>query len=66
MENNNKQLFWGYLHQSGTIQVKRYFGELDLAEAYESPFVKQVISQFWASDPDEALKIIKEKLHEKN
>ena len=31
--------WWGYLHTNGTIQVKRYFGEADLGEADESPFV---------------------------
>lgn len=34
--------WWGYLHASGTLQVKRYFGPLDIQEAQESPFVNEV------------------------
>jgi len=40
-----KNLWWGYLHENGTIQVKRYFEPLDIQEALESPFVQ------WAAGP---------------
>lgn len=55
----NKLLWWGYLHTSGTLQAKRYFDELDIREAHESPFCKQVVGPFEASGRDEALLIVK-------
>lgn len=61
----NKNLWWGYLHINGSIHPKRYFGESDLAEAYESPFVKTVVHQFWAANREEALETIKKELLEK-
>lgn len=51
-------VWWGYLHTSGTIQAKRYFSPEDISEAHESPFVAQVVAPFSASDRDEAINII--------
>lgn len=34
----SKTQFWGYIHTEGTMHIKRYFGPLDIEEAYESPF----------------------------
>lgn len=62
----SKNLWWGYIHTNGSIQAKRYFGELDIAEAYESPFIKTVVHQFWATDREEALETIKKELLEKS
>lgn len=62
---NNKLQWWGYLHTSGTYQAKRYFGALDTDEARESPFCKIVVGPFYASDREEALKIVKERTDEK-
>lgn len=62
----NKLLWWGYLHTSGTLQAKRYFGELDIQEAHESPFCKKVVGPFEASDRDEALTIVKNLTDEKD
>jgi hypothetical protein len=38
----SKMQWRGYLHTNGTVQIKRYFTELDIEEALESPFVKRV------------------------
>ena len=53
--------WWGYVHQNGTIQVKRFFSQLDLDEATESPFVYAVYGPFNAGDRDEAIRIVKGK-----
>jgi hypothetical protein len=56
-----KNLWWGYLHTSGTLQAKRYFSELDIEEANESPFCEIAVGPFEAEDRDEALRIVKER-----
>jgi hypothetical protein len=58
----NRNLWWGYKHINGNIQVKRYFGIQDLYEAKESPFVDCHTEPFEASDREEAIKITKEQL----
>ena len=60
-----KQLFWGYKHTSGTYQAKRYFGALDTDEALDSPFCQIVVGPFYASGRDEALEIVKRLTDEK-
>lgn len=57
----NKNQWWGYVHVSGSIQAKRYFGPLDIQEANESPFCETVYGPFEAEDREEALSIIKSK-----
>lgn len=52
-------LWWGYQHTSGTLQVKRYFNQQDVEDAYASPFVDQVVGPFEAASRDDALKILK-------
>lgn len=59
----NKNLWWGYQHQSGSLHVKRYFDKQDIEEAEESPFCEIVIPPFEANDREEALIILKEKLN---
>ena len=56
----DKILWWGYIHQNGSIQVKRYFSYLDLQEALESPFVERVYGHFHADSREEAINHIKE------
>jgi len=58
---NGKFLWWGYKHQSGSLQAKRYFDPLDIEEANESPFCEIVVGPFEAEDRDEALRIVKER-----
>jgi len=52
----NKNMWWGYRHESGNIQAKRYFEPLDISEAKESPFCKTVSGPFEAIDREDALK----------
>ena len=54
--------WWGYEHQSGSLQVKRYFSSLDVEEAIESPFCKKVRGPFLAMDRDDAVRQLKELL----
>ncbi len=56
-----KQQWWGYKHTSGTYQAKPFYSQLDLDEAYESPFCDQVVEPFEAEDREEALAIVRNK-----
>lgn len=58
MENQN--LWWGYLHTSGTLQAKRYFEPRDIQEANESPFCAEVVGPFSAANREDALRQVKE------
>lgn len=53
-----KNLWWGYYHENGSIQVKRYFDREDLVEARRSPFVVSVKGPFEAENREEAIKIM--------
>lgn len=53
-------LWWGYIHVNGNIQVKRYFDKRDIEEAHESDFVASVYGPFEAEDRQTAIKKIKE------
>ena len=55
-----KNLWWGYRHVSGTLQAKRYWDKRDIDDALESPFVAQIVHPFPANDRDEAIKYIEE------
>lgn len=59
----DKLKWWGYKHVNGSLQAKRYFEDQDwvLDDAYESPFVDQVVRPFKAEGREEALKIIQDK-----
>lgn len=50
--------YWGYIHENGSLIMKRYFSTLDLSEALKSPFVKEVFSPVGADDIQHARKII--------
>ena len=52
MSNN---LWWGYLHTDGSIQVKRYFSYEDIEKAEESPLVKEFTLAFEADNRDDAI-----------
>lgn len=49
--------WWAYIHSNGSLQVKRFFSEIDLEEAEQSPFVKRVIQPFEAKNRDDAYSI---------
>ena len=57
-------MWWGYLHQNGTIQVKRWFGDhRDYTEdCAGNEFVVRVVPPFEAAMREEALCIITERL----
>lgn len=51
-------LWWGYKHTEGTYQAKRYFDQMDIDEAMESPFCAVVVQPFEADGRDEALAFV--------
>jgi hypothetical protein len=53
--------WWGYLHENGTVNAKRFFSQGDLDEASESPFVVHIVERFYAKNRDYALGVIIEK-----
>lgn len=57
--------WWGYLHTSGTLHVKRYhpdFGDGDIDDAYDSPFCAKVMGPFNAPDRDAAIEFLAKSL----
>lgn len=64
---NNYIMWWGYLHQNGTVQVKRWFGDhKDYTDDCEgNDFVQKVVTPFVAKTREEAEKIIISKLESK-
>jgi hypothetical protein len=60
--------FWAYLHESGHIHLKRYWGketQSAIDDAFDSTFVVDVCDPFEASSRDEAVKIASQKLSDK-
>ena len=68
--NNNNNMkpntiyWWGYLHQNGTPQLKRWFGDhKDYTEDCEgNDFVLEVVRPFEADTRDEAEQILLSRL----
>jgi hypothetical protein len=58
----NKLLWWGYLHENGSLQVKRYFDPMDIQEANESPFVQVTFGPWDCENRDEAIQKLKRSL----
>lgn len=58
-----KHYWWWYIHENGSIQVKRHFRdkdtELSIQDANESPFVQEVYGAFMATDREDAIMKIK-------
>jgi len=54
-----KNLWWGYRHVSGSLQVKRYFVPLDIQDAEDSGFCEEVYPPFEANNREEAIAHIK-------
>jgi len=59
-----KTMWWGYLHQNGTIQVKRWFGDHKdyKDDCYGNEFVVRVVPPFAAESREDAEKYLKEML----
>ena len=54
--------WWGYIHQNGMLQVKRFFGDMgDLDEARSSPFVLIVFQPIPAESREDAITKFKTK-----
>jgi hypothetical protein len=60
----NDIMWWGYLHQNGTIQVKRWFGDHKdyTDDCYGNEFVQKVVPPFTAANREEAIKILEQRL----
>ena len=46
--------WWGYIHKNGSTHLKRFFSDLDIQEAKESPFVREVFGPWEAADHEKA------------
>lgn len=60
----NETFWWGYLHSSGTVQVKRWYGDhKDYTEDCEgNDFVVQVVRPFAADNLEKATEFIQKQL----
>lgn len=60
----NKTMWWGYLHQNGSIQVKRWFGDHEdyTGDCEGNEFVQQVVRPFEADTREKATEIITQRL----
>lgn len=60
----DKNMWWGYLHSNGTVQVKRWLGDhKDYTEdCIGNPFVVKVVKPFEAESREDAESYIKFKL----
>lgn len=60
-------MWWGYLHENGSIQVKRWFGDhKDYTDDCDgNPFVIEVVEPFAASSRDDAYAIISNRINDK-
>lgn len=65
MTNNN--MWWGYLHQNGTAQLKRWFGDVQdyTTDCENNPFVLKVVKPFAAASHEEAMEVLVRSLKEK-
>jgi len=59
---DNSIRWWGYIHENGSLQVKRYFGPEDISEAWESPFVMKVFGPWAVNSREEALEKLKKSI----
>ena len=57
--------YWGYIHINKTIKIKRYFNNLSIDDANESPFVLYVSSINSKPKVQEELENMKKNLGEK-
>ena len=56
---SNENMWWAYLHQNNTIQVKRWFGDHEdyQGDCRNNPFVQKVVPPFEATSREDAIKI---------
>ena len=58
--NQSKIMWWGYLHQNGTVQLKRWFGDHKdyTDDCIGNDFVVEVVYPFEANTHEEAWTIL--------
>jgi hypothetical protein len=54
--------WWAYIHNNGSLHVKRFFGIGDIIEAQSSPFVKKVYGPVPLGSRDSAIIYFKSKI----
>jgi len=62
--NDNRLMWWGYLHANGTLQLKRWFGDCAdyTTDCEGNAFVQRVVTPFEAADREAALLILRSHL----
>lgn len=57
-------MWWGYLHENGTPQLKRWFGDHKdyKDDCYDNPFVEEVVPPFAADSREDAVAILYSRL----
>jgi hypothetical protein len=60
-------MWWGYLHENGSLQLKRWFGDhKDYTEdCIGNPFVIRVVKPFPADTREEAENLLREAIQRK-
>ena len=60
----NKVMWWGYLHQNGTLQLKRWFGDHAdyTSDCHGNDFVQRVVKPYHAENREAAMQILKTEL----
>ncbi len=63
-DQQSKLMWWGYLHQNGQVQLKRWFGDhKDYTDDCEgNDFVQEVVRPFEADSHKQAFEIILSRL----
>jgi len=62
----NVHQWWAYMHSNGSVQVKRFFCQQDIAEANKSPFCQKVVGPYDAVGYDNAVEMAHHKLEAAN
>ncbi len=63
-------MFWGYLHSNGTIQCKRWFGDVrdystsEGGDCHNNPFTLQIIEPFESTSNEAAYEFIAQRLNQ--
>ena len=65
-DSDGKIMWWGYLHQNGTPQLKRWWGDHEdyTGDCQGNEFVLKVVPPFEAESRDDAMVILKDRLRQ--
>lgn len=60
----NKIMWWGYLHSNGSIQLKRWFGDIHdyTTDCIGNDFVSKVVPPFESNTMEEAMNKLKQEI----